>query len=115
MPQMLLEYSAGVSLDILATLQALNGVLADTGLFSVGDIKTRAVQREHWLTGVEPGKAPFVHLQLYILSGRELSVRQQLSAQLLETLPHYITGPAGTQLCVEIRQIERESYRKLIL
>jgi len=115
MPQIIMQYSSGLQLDVPATLLAINEALLGSGQFQAVDIKSRAILLDHWLTGTEPGAHPFVHLQLHILTGRDLATRQQLSASLLPVLQQHVAGPAGTQLCVEICQMEKESYSKLLL
>jgi len=115
MPQIVMHYSSGLQLDVPATLLAINQVLLASGQFQAEDIKSRAILLQDWLTGTAPDAAPFVHLQLHILSGRDLATRQQLSDSVLPVLQQHIQGPPGTQLCVEICQMERDSYRKLTL
>ncbi|KJV25906.1 hypothetical protein VI06_17785 [Aquitalea magnusonii] len=112
MPQVIMQYSSGLQLDVRATLLAINQALLASGQFQAEDIKSRAILLQDWLTGTTPGSAPFVHLQLHILSGRDLPTRQQLSDSLLPVLQQQIQGPTGTQLCVEVCQMERDSYRK---
>ncbi|RQO76977.1 5-carboxymethyl-2-hydroxymuconate isomerase [Aquitalea sp. FJL05] len=115
MPQIIMQYSKGLQLDVPATLLAINQTLLASGQFQAVDIKSRAIPLDCWLTGTEPGAHPFVHLQLHILTGRDLATRQQLSSSLLPVLQQQVSGPSGTQLCVEICQMEKESYSKLVL
>jgi len=115
MPQIVMQYSSTLQLDVPATLLSINQVLLASGQFQAEDIKSRAIPLQDWLTGTTPDSAPFIHLQLHILTGRDLATRQQLSDSLLPVLQQHIQGPAGTQLCVEICQMERDSYRKLTL
>jgi 5-carboxymethyl-2-hydroxymuconate isomerase len=115
MPQIIMQYSSGLQLDVPATLLAINQALLASGQFQAEDIKSRAILLDQWLTGTEPAMYPFVHLQLHILTGRDLATRQQLSASLLPVLQQHVSGPPGTQLCVEICQMEKESYSKLLL
>lgn len=115
MPQIIMQYSKALQLDAAATLLAINQTLLASGQFQAADIKSRAIALDDWLTGIEAGTYPFVHLQLHILTGRDLATRQQLSSSLLPVLQQHVTGPTGTQLCVEICQIEKESYSKLVL
>jgi len=110
-----MQYSSGLQLDVTATLLAINQALLASGQFQAEDIKSRAILLQDWLTGTTPDAAPFVHLQLHILSGRDLTTRQQLSDSMLPVLQRHIQGAPGTQLCVEICQMERDSYRKLTL
>ncbi|MBV8681191.1 MAG: 5-carboxymethyl-2-hydroxymuconate Delta-isomerase [Aquitalea sp.] len=115
MPQIIMQYSSTLQLDVPATLQAINQALLASGQFQAEDIKSRAIPLQDWLTGTTFGSAPFVHLQLHILTGRDLATRQQLSDSMLPVLQQQVQGPPGTQLCVEVCQMERDSYRKLTL
>ncbi|MNF15950.1 hypothetical protein D3C80_2187700 [compost metagenome] len=59
----------------------------------------------------------FVHVKLAILSGRSPEVKKQVSESLLAALNEAVQWPAelDVQLCVEILDIDRDSYSKLHL
>jgi 5-carboxymethyl-2-hydroxymuconate isomerase len=85
MPQLRLEYSANLDnqLDTRSTWMRLNTALVNSGLFKEIDIKSRTFRCEDLLTGrFEEGHA-FAHLQIIILSGREMSVKADLSTRML--------------------------------
>lgn len=115
MPQLILDYTTGITLDVPKTLLALHRILDGSGQFATRDIKSRARCHEHWLTGVEAGEGPFVHLQLLLLDGRDLATREALSQALLPVLQAHCQGPQGTQLCVEVREMVRAAYSKAVL
>jgi 5-carboxymethyl-2-hydroxymuconate isomerase len=56
----------------------------------------------------------FVHVKLALLSGRSPQIKKQLSESLLAVVQDLCEWPAGVevQLCVEILDIDRESYAK---
>lgn len=114
MPQLILDYTTGITLDVPRTLQALHEVLMESGQFATADIKSRARLHEHWLTGLTAGEGPFVHLQLLVLDGRDQATRDALSQALLPVLQAHCHGPQGTQLCVEVREMVRSSYSKAV-
>jgi 5-carboxymethyl-2-hydroxymuconate isomerase len=116
MPQIRLEYSANLDnqLDTRNTLMRLNTALVDSGLFNEIDIKSRTFRCEDFLIGrFEEGHA-FAHLQIIILTGREPSVKADLSKRMLATLAECITPLEGvqTQLAVQILDNDRECYMK---
>jgi 5-carboxymethyl-2-hydroxymuconate isomerase len=55
-----------------------------------------------------------VHVKLAVLSGRSPQIKQQLSQSLLAVVQDLCEWPTGVdvQLCVEILDIDRESYAK---
>lgn len=117
MPHLTLEHSAPLPVPIQTreVLAALHAALASLDLFAIEEIKSRAV--EHHLTYVGRGapEAVFVHLTVAILAGRDPSTRQRiadicfvaLQAQFAELLRLH-----PCDLTVEIREMERETYRK---
>jgi 5-carboxymethyl-2-hydroxymuconate isomerase len=58
MPQIIMQYSSGLQLDVPATLLAINQALLASGQFQAADIKSRAIPLDDWLTGTEAGTAP---------------------------------------------------------
>lgn len=118
MPHLVVEYSANLSgLDAAATLAACNGFLADTGHFSEADIKSRALRHEQFRVGTAAEGRGFVHLSLWLLSGRPENVKQALSRGLLEALEQTFIKPDGmdVQLSVQVQDMERSTYSKAFL
>jgi len=117
MPQLHLEYSANLrDLDTDKALLRLNSALVASGQFGDEvDIKSRAVTHQTFRIGIAPAERAFVHVKLALLSGRSPEIKRQLSASLLEALKDVLTVPAGidTQVCVEILDIDRDSYSKV--
>lgn len=119
MPHLHLEYSANLrTLDTDKALLRLNNALVASGQFSDElDIKSRAVAHEAFRVGIAPVERGFVHVKLALLSGRSPEIKRQLSASLLEALKDVVPAQAGVdlQLCVEILDIDRDSYSKVRL
>ena len=116
MPQLTLEYTRNLpQFDAAAVLPQLNRFLADSGHFQEVDIKSRAVGFDIFAIGTAPSARAFVLVKLAILSGRSLEVRQALSAGVLAVLRNACAWPddVQVQLCVEILEMERESYGKV--
>jgi 5-carboxymethyl-2-hydroxymuconate isomerase len=115
MPHLTIEYTDNLpQFNAGGALLALNEALAASGHFEEIDIKSRAVQVGTYLVGTSPGARAFVHVKLAILCGRSIQTRHELSDRLLSVLKATGAWPAGThvQLCVEVQEIERETYSK---
>ncbi|MBV4459798.1 MULTISPECIES: 5-carboxymethyl-2-hydroxymuconate Delta-isomerase [Pseudomonas] len=116
MPHLHLEYTANLpQLNADLALIRLNNTLVASGQFAAEyDIKSRAVKVETFRVGTAPGERAFVHVKLALLSGRSPQIKRQLSESLLAALQDLCEWPAGVdvQLCVELLDIDRESYTK---
>lgn len=116
MPHLTLEYTPNLpAFDAKAVLWQLNASLVASGQFEEIDIKSRALALETFAVGSEaPLQRAFVHVRLALLSGRTQAVKRELSERLLSVLQVLQVWPADlhVQLCVEIQEIERESYAK---
>ncbi len=115
MPHLTLEYSDNVpSFDAHSVLLELNQALVASGQFEEIDIKSRAVRHDTYVVGTAPDNRGFVHVTLAILSGRSPQTKRALSEGVLHALKQ-VWAPAANvhiQLCVEVRDMEREPYAK---
>jgi 5-carboxymethyl-2-hydroxymuconate isomerase len=116
MPHLHLEYTANLpDLNADVALLRLNNALVGSGQFGAeSDIKSRAVKVETFKVGTALAERAFVHVKLAVLSGRSSQIKKQLSESLLAVVQDLCAWPAGieVQLCVEILDIDRESYSK---
>lgn len=116
MPHLHMEYTAnlrGLNADV--ALIRLNNTLVGSGQFAAEfDIKSRAIKVETFKVGTAMGERGFVHVKLALLSGRSPQIKKQLSESLLAVVQDLCDWPAEVevQLCVEILDIDRESYAK---
>ena len=116
MPHLHMEYTAnlpGLNPDV--ALIRLNNTLVGSGQFGAElDIKSRAIKVETFKVGTAMAERGFVHVKLALLSGRSPQIKKQLSESLLAVVQELCEWPAGleVQLCVEILDIDRESYAK---
>lgn len=112
MPHCIIEYSKDLE-QTLSSKQLLNatfqGALASE-LFSEGDIKTRTVVFDHYQSGTI--KSSFIHVTARILSGRNLAQRTLLSTKILAELTKL--SCKSTSLTVEVVEIEKSSYAKIV-
>ncbi|KAF1033662.1 MAG: hypothetical protein GAK37_00016 [Pseudomonas sp.] len=119
MPHLRLEYSANlVDLEVEKTLLRLNNVLMASGQFGAeSDIKSRARKIERFQVGTALAPRGFVAATLSLLSGRSPHIKKQLSESLLAALQDVGNWPEGVQvqLSVELVDIDRESYSKVVV
>lgn len=117
MPHLVLEYSNNLPepLDHRALFAELHAALERFDAARPAEIKSRAIAHEHFRVGAGAPESVFVHLTVAILSGRELALRQQLSAELLAILRRAFARVWEERRCdvtVEIREMQRETYGK---
>lgn len=110
MPHCIVEHSAELAAETLIA-QVFAGA-SESGLFAAdgADIKVRTVAYSHYCTG--PRKSAFVHVELKILSGRTLEMKQHLSTTVLAHLR--LLDIADCSLTVEVVDMERASYAKWV-
>lgn len=110
MPHCIIEHSASLNSELLVSL-VFSGALK-SALFEAdgSDIKVRAIAYQSYLTGIE--KSDFVHVVLKILSGRTSAQKQSLTQAVLDELQQL--GLQGCSFTVEVLDIDRASYAKLV-
>ncbi|AUM68775.1 5-carboxymethyl-2-hydroxymuconate Delta-isomerase [Pseudomonas fluorescens] len=119
MPHLHMEYTANLTeLKADSALMRLNNALVASGQFGAElDVKSRAVKHETFRVGTGMSERGFVHVKLALLSGRPPVIKKQLADSLLAVIKDLGPWPAGVsvQLCVEILDIDRESYVKALI
>jgi 5-carboxymethyl-2-hydroxymuconate isomerase len=113
MPHCIIEYSKNLeqSLSIKELVCAVHGYVFSSGLFEESSIKTRAIEYTHFQTGVSD--MPFIHITLKILHGRNHQEKKDLSTLVLDKLGNDIPPPIS--ISVEVSDIEKVSYKKLVI
>jgi 5-carboxymethyl-2-hydroxymuconate isomerase len=110
MPHCIVEYSAKIT-ETLPVEQLMHAVYKGANqseLFTASDIKVRATAYDYfYLPGAEQA---FIHVNLKILSGRDLSQRKNLSESVSNQLARL--GIENAAITVEVTYIEKESYVK---
>jgi 5-carboxymethyl-2-hydroxymuconate isomerase len=117
MPHLTLEYSSNLPapIDHQALLAELHAALERLGAFQLAEIKSRAIPHDIYRVGGGDPQSVFAHLTVAILSGRELALRQQLSAELLAILRQAFAPAWNDRPCdltVELREMPRDTYSK---
>ena len=110
MPHCIVEYSA--ALDAKAILTAVFDGALQSELFEPGgaDIKVRAQPFQQHISGAK--HRDFIHVQLRILSGRNLEQKQHLSQSVLNQLLKLDLNSCSHT--VEVVDIDRASYAKKV-
>lgn len=113
MPHCIIEYAKELKSQ-LSEKELINAVLEGTvesHLFSKNDIKIRLLPFKEHVCGDH--KIDFIHVTLKILSGRTSEQKKALSKQVLSSLEKLAL--TSISLTVEVMEIERSTYSKIIL
>ena len=111
MPHLKLEYSSNAKATPTRDLfLALHQILADHGV-KIGNCKSRAVERDVFLVADGKTGEAFVHLDVRFMEGRSPELKTSIGNAMLSALREEF-GDDGTQITIEIRDIQRESYFK---
>ena len=118
MPHLTLEFTNNLSgFDAQKALLHMNKAIFQSGHFDEADIKSRAIPIDCFVIGTSPENRAFIHAKLAVLSNRPPAVRQALSTMLLQELGGLLPEhrELHVQICVEILEIERDTYSKAVL
>jgi 5-carboxymethyl-2-hydroxymuconate isomerase len=86
MPQLTLEYTANLDLEIQPLLARLHSELAATGAINLKGIKSRAVQHSAYRVADGNPNYAFVHVNLLIREGRPLEIQKDIAQRVLAVL-----------------------------
>lgn len=115
MPHCCMEYTLGVLEDISKTelLSTAHQVMLNSGLFGAADVKTRAYVTEDYILGEHPiSHSNFIHIIIYLLSGRTTEQKYALTHSMAETLRSKL--PNVPSITVDIRDMVRDTYAKKV-
>ena len=108
MPHCIIDCSRTIekhaSLDDI--IKAVHDAADKTGLFGQGDIKVRVNRFEHYTVGGTSDD--FLHMIAYIMGGRTMEQRQNLSRQIIMALKGLL--PDVRVISIDVREIERATY-----
>ena len=122
MPHLTIQVTPNVSIaHEESLLKSLNKALWDSGHFGKPtDIKARILPLHTFLVGIEDDEQTngFVYVHLKIMSGRDISIRNQLAEQLVTTIEQTLgaeqSGRASLQVCVEVEEISAVYHKKML-
>lgn len=122
MPHLTIQVTPNVSIaHEESLLKSLNKALWDSGHFGKPtDIKARILPLNTFLVGVEDDEQTngFIYAHLKIMSGRDVSIRNQLAELLVTTIEKTLgaeqSGRASLQVCVEVEEISAVYHKKML-
>jgi 5-carboxymethyl-2-hydroxymuconate isomerase len=111
MPHALIEYSGNIEEDFLCAgvVDRIHGELMECGLFEPQDIKTRSYSTSDFMVGEKGQDGSFIHATIYLLEGRTLEQKQDLSQRILDALQCVENVDSVT---VDVRELVKDVYRK---
>ncbi len=120
MPQMIVEYSDNIQdLDKQQLLLDLNHATFNTGLIDQPNaIKSRIRVNSDYLIGFGESNQAYIHVHLYILTGRNQAEKKLFADDLSKTLENfqkYSASGLDVQLCVEVTEMPVVDYRKIVV
>lgn len=96
-----------------AVLRRLHDVAITLPTIDPNTVKSRLSPRADVLVGQSGAAGRYVHVQFSLLSGRDLPTRQAMRDSLATIL---LAGfSPGTDLSVEVREMEKDTYFKQVL
>jgi len=118
MPHCILEYSSNINdtINLKKLLHDINTMLVGTGVFNLMDIKSRAIEHDHYVVGDGDTNRAFVALTINIFSGRPDDVKENIAESALQLLRDAFNTTLQKKKCsitVQIGDIDRETYRKI--
>ena len=81
-----------------------------SGLFALPAIKTRAYEAHDFLVGEQGALGSFIHITIYLMSGRTTAQKQQLSQSMFDALHERIAE--ADSITVDIRELDSDTYKK---
>ena len=123
MPHLTIQVTPNVSIPHEESLlKTLNQALWDSGHFGKStDIKARMLPIKTFLVGVEDDEQEngFIYAHLKLMSGRDISVRNELAQLLVTTIEQKLgeeqSGRAAVQICVEVEEISAVYQKKMLV
>jgi 5-carboxymethyl-2-hydroxymuconate isomerase len=118
MPHLNLEYSANIdqAVDFSGLFRELHQVLNEAGGVSLNNCKSRARTLETFYIGDGSETHALVHLEIALLAGRSMEIKNAITGGALEVLQkHYQASleVCDLQISVELRDIDRDPYAKI--
>lgn len=114
MPHVIIECSENIRFLVKPAdiTQIAHTTMIQSGLFNTADIKSRSHVAEDYLVGEKGNHGSFVHVTVYLLEGRSLLQKQNLSEALCAALQ--VPLKKVDQLSIDIRELTKDTYRKYV-
>lgn len=110
MPHLVIEYSRELEEEMPPAnmMRLAHKIAFESGQFGEDDIKVRPLPFDHVMVGGREDS--FLHISLYLLSGRDTSTKKALTLALEQAFRKRL--PDAASISVDARDMDRESYSK---
>ncbi|MDA3578502.1 5-carboxymethyl-2-hydroxymuconate Delta-isomerase [Acinetobacter ursingii] len=119
MPHVIVDYSANLKdFEPRPLLLQINTALVETGYCEALDIKSRARQDNVFVIGLGTEQQAYVHVKVYLLSGRDQQQKQEIGKNVLKVLVSYSAlqqQDFAVQSCVELIEMPKQDYFKHVI
>ena len=119
MPHVIVDYSANLKdFEPRPLLLQINTALVETGYCEALDIKSRAHMDDVFVIGLGAEQQAYVHIKVYLLSGRDQQQKQEIGENVLKVLLSYSTlqqQDFPVQSCVELIEMPKQDYFKHVI
>lgn len=117
MPHVTLEYTKNIleQDNLRPLLLQIHQVISETAGIDKNNCKSRALCRDTYTVGTGEANNAFVHLEIRILEGRTVKLKQEVAQRCLDLLQEFYAKSAenlALQITVEMQDIQRQSYLK---
>lgn len=115
MPHIRLEYTNNLgNIDFQKIFSEIHSILAT--ITDVETCKSRAIPLTNYYIGKDNNNHAFIHVELKLLAGRSLAIKQQIGEQIMAVLKKNLKIPSNLnlQVTLEICDIDNLTYLKFI-
>ena len=93
MPHFIVEYSANIAgeLDVPTLLEQITKTAAETGVFPLGGIRTRAVRREEYHVADGAEENAYVYVTAHVGQGRDRKILENACERIFDTVTSFLT------------------------
>lgn len=118
MPHLTLQYTDNIQRkpDFAPLFSRLHDVLSEVGGIQIGNCKSRAIRLEDYFVARGGPEHAFIHLDIAVLAGRSVDLKQEIGRFCLEALNHQLAPSFDgleLQITVEIRDMPKDAYFKI--
>ncbi len=119
MPHVVIDYSANLeNFEPKQLLLKINNALVETGYCQAIDIKSRARKDDVFVIGLDTEQQAYVHVKVYLLSGRNQRQKTEIGQKVFETLVAdqvLNQQKISVQSCVELIEMPKQDYFKQVI
>ena len=115
MPHCIIEFSNALKaqFDVEVLMNKVTEGCFNSALFELKDIKTRAIGFDYCQSAGSGEQANFIHVEVKLLAGRDMSQRKLLSKSVLNSI--LTIALESVSVTVEINDLDTECYAKQVL